>query len=328
MTSNKVFEDKAWLMMTELEKNSLMLTLSQGMSSWEAGEILKLTHYKYLEIKERSEKFFKMFIEYFENINSTSLFPPVSVCDQRFRDYIEACIEKRMAKSDALEFSGDSTMVVPSISRGVILKNMSRLLKSENHHEKQLYRLIMEFDRWNNWRILPRKIQMPSAYKRRNNKRDKVYINYLASIDTDKVLAIVDIFSYKPRKSNKKKLYITLISWELFEDGYQVISIKDSPDTLERINNLYIYAFKDEDQADAFGFMVTRYKEKTAKSTLGQKFWPQYRDILNRAINFNQVNNINFYVDKLDMAYKNISSNKPKRTSSTGSRRASESLFY
>ena len=62
----KEHQQKAWDMLTDLERNSLYLQMSQGQSSWEAGEILGVSHYKYLELRERSVKFFKMFSEYFE----------------------------------------------------------------------------------------------------------------------------------------------------------------------------------------------------------------------------------------------------------------------
>lgn len=55
------YQKKAWDCLTPTEQQSLFLQLSESKSSWEAGEILKLSHYKYLEIKERSEKFFRLF---------------------------------------------------------------------------------------------------------------------------------------------------------------------------------------------------------------------------------------------------------------------------
>ena len=56
----------AWDCLTELEQQCLYLNLGQGLSTWRAGEILKVTHYKYLELKARAEKLFKLFSDYFE----------------------------------------------------------------------------------------------------------------------------------------------------------------------------------------------------------------------------------------------------------------------
>ena len=44
-------QKKAWDCLNEIERQSLFLQLSESKSSWEAGEILKLSHYKYLEIR-------------------------------------------------------------------------------------------------------------------------------------------------------------------------------------------------------------------------------------------------------------------------------------
>lgn len=57
-------QKKAWDCLNEIERQSLFLQLSESKSSWEAGEILKLSHYKYLEIRERSEKFFRLFSDF------------------------------------------------------------------------------------------------------------------------------------------------------------------------------------------------------------------------------------------------------------------------
>lgn len=44
-------QQKAWSCLIDKEQQSLFLQLSESKSSWEAGEILKLSHYKYLEIR-------------------------------------------------------------------------------------------------------------------------------------------------------------------------------------------------------------------------------------------------------------------------------------
>lgn len=60
-------QKKAWSCLIDKEQQSLFLQLSESKSSWEAGEILKLSHYKYLEIRERSEKFFRLFSDFLRN---------------------------------------------------------------------------------------------------------------------------------------------------------------------------------------------------------------------------------------------------------------------
>ena len=43
-------QELAWDCLTEQEMASLMFIQGKGLSTWEAGEILKMSHYKYLEL--------------------------------------------------------------------------------------------------------------------------------------------------------------------------------------------------------------------------------------------------------------------------------------
>ena len=323
----KEHQQKAWDMLTDLERNSLYLQMSQGQSSWEAGEILGVSHYKYLELRERSVKFFKMFSEYFEKY--TSLFRADSPCESRFIDYIEACIEKRMQRKDAIRYSGDSTQLLTELRRRVIIRNMDRLKKSENQQDRDLYFMIMEYDRWNNSRIMPRSIQQMSAYKRRNNKREKIYINYVYRIPDWKIEALINCYQFKPKKS--PAYYVALFSKELFPEGYQIIKIKRDKETVKKLTDLYIYVFENEGLADAFGYMLSSYFEKTQGPKLGMKFWQEYRDTLQFAINYKEVNNIDFYADRLDMAYElpaKAKKAKLKKKTQKASKRANPEIFY
>ncbi len=64
--SNRVMNREAWGILLKEEQQSITLSLGYSKSSWEAGEILKKAHYKYLEIAARGEKFLRMFTEFFE----------------------------------------------------------------------------------------------------------------------------------------------------------------------------------------------------------------------------------------------------------------------
>ena len=100
-------QELAWDCLTDAEKNSLMFIQGKGLSTWEAGEILKMPHYKYLELKARAEKFFKLFSDYFEL--HPSLVNPKSPIEPRFRDYLFGAMIKRLSKEEAKIHSGDSS---------------------------------------------------------------------------------------------------------------------------------------------------------------------------------------------------------------------------
>lgn len=304
-----ISQQKAWNCLTKIEQQSLFLHTSEGKSSWEAGTMMNISHYKYIEIRERSEKFFRMFADFFEKY--PSIFRPDCPCERNFQDFIEGVIEHRLKKRDAVAYTGDSTQQLPKVNRKNLIRNMKYLKESENLWDLDTRRLIFEFDRWNNFRILPSILQQPSAFKRRLNKKDKIYIKYLLErIPTFVLEKLKERFYYKVKPS-KKKLWVTLISPDLYTDGYYLLPIRPEKEVLEEMNRFYIYIFEDREDADTFGYLVTSFYERTAKVIAGQKFWPEYRYLVKKAINYNAINNIEFNVNRLDNAY-NI---KPKRKS-------------
>ena len=292
---------KAWDCLVQVEQDSLFLQLSQGKSSWEAGEILKISHYKYLEIKDRAQRFFRMFADFYDSY--TDIFRPDGPVEENFRDYIYACLEKRMTRKEAIRHIGDSSFDLAEVSTNNIIRNMRRLHESDNTWDQHTWGLICEFDRWNNHRILPKLIQQPSAYKRRVNKKHKIYIKYtLNKIPTYLHKLIKERFFYKAKPS-MTKYWICLISEELYPKGFMVMPTRPEQEVIDEMSKFYIYVFPDKKDAEDFGFLVFRYRAKTATVKLGQTFWPTYNEVIAKAINYNQVNNIDFNVQQMDNAY-------------------------
>lgn len=323
-------DQKAWKCLTQQEQQSLSLTISYSKSTWEVGEILGIAHYKYLELKERAEKLFKLFYEYF-SLHPT-LIRPGSHLDPRFVDFLEGCIERRLTRKQAANTFDDSSMYVAPIRTKFLVKQITLLKASEHPHDIDLYKLILEFDRWNNWRILPRKLQQPSAYKRRNNRRDIFYIKYMCNLGEDRVQNLIDKFWYS--RKNRPTQYFVVFDYDRFDDGYQIVPIKPSEDTLKELSRLFIYVFDNMDIADVYGYLVTKFQYGDKSSKKGQTFWPNYRETLLKAVNYNQVNNMDFYCERMDMAYENtdkrrlMSFQKKQSKERKGEKRAEDSTFY
>lgn len=300
-------QKKAWKWLTKEEQDSLFLTLGTGKSSWEVGEMMKKSHYKYLEIRERSEALFKLFNNFLEI--HPSIFRPMGPCQEDFKDYIEALICHRKSRSEALLYSGKASNLINEVSNKKIINNIRRLKNSTDMWDIDTLRLIFEFDKWNNFRILPKMFQLPSAYKRRINKKHKIYIRYM--LDTRKrpkwlIDKIYERFYFKTRKE-ENVYYIALISFECFRDnGYKVISVKKDQSVIDELSKFYIYVFDKKDDADSFGFKVVNFKIQTSKVKLGLKFWPEYRSVIEKAINYKEVNNLNFSIKNIDSSYKKI----------------------
>lgn len=293
------YQERAWSWLTEKEQQSLFLTLSQGLSTWEVSSIMKIHHYKYLELKARSEKLFKLFSDFLEIHDN--IFRPNSRISKRFQDYIIASIEKRMTKDDAIHQTGDSSWYLVPVRKPLIIKSIEALKVSKDPWDKDTYALIMEFDRWNNFRILPRILQARSPYKRRNNKKTKIYLNYICRIPEFKLRAITDQYWTQNAKDTG---YIALISQTIYSpQGYQIVPLNLNREGVqEAMNKLKILVFPKRLYAEQFGILMQNYMTKASVQE-GQQFWKNYSEVVEKAINYKIVFNEDFTVYDLDTAY-------------------------
>ena len=138
-------QSKAWNCLREDEKQSFFLQISSGKSAWEAGTIMKRSHYKYVEIREKSQKFFKMFTEFFER--HESIFRPDAPYRRVFMDYIEGCIEKRLSRKEAAAYSGDSTQLFAKVRTKMLEHNLRILRDSEDSWDKDTFTLFLLWTR-------------------------------------------------------------------------------------------------------------------------------------------------------------------------------------
>lgn len=293
------YQEIAWDCLTKQEQDSLFLNISQGISARKVSEMMEIPFYKYLELKARSEKLFKLFSDYFEIY--PDLIRPHAPISNRFRDYLYGCILKRLSRDDAAIYTGDSTWLVAPVSNDRITRGIENLRASDNKWDKDLYALIIEFDRWNSFRILPRMLQAPSAYKRRLSKKHKVYINYLHRVPDFKIRAMVDMYWRNGKPENR--YFVAFIS-SIFSDGYSVVPIMKNKKVVDDITKNKIYIFEKKEDASIFGVLVSRYSISTTDKGAAQFYWREYREVIQKAINYKYINNMDFTVNSLDFAFK------------------------
>lgn len=279
-----------WEILSEDEKTSLMLSINFGKSTWQAGEIMKKAHYKYLEIQARANQYFRMYNDYFSATNNLRI-PENCILNPYFRDFIIATVFERKTDKEAIQSLGNNPFIIPSAKERIFTEQLEMLANHSDERNRMLYDLIMEYDRWNNSRILPLSLQEPSAFKRRNKARLVKHLKNLASLDPYHIDRFITKF--KDVRTGKKPLYIAVLSSDL-DDGYQVIKIANKKNIKDYISkHLRLYIFSEHVDADKFGFLVSKYlrdKEKNCK--VGQKFWPMYRKSIELADNYLDVNNI------------------------------------
>lgn len=292
--------EKAWSLLTESEKQSIYLTTGQGLSGWQAGEILQVTHYKYLELKARSETFFKLFSDYFE-IYKYLLNPTAKVLPA-FRDYIYGCIEKRLPLPEAKIYAGEGRWSSKSVREKEILYSMKTLKESESKWDQDLYQLIIEFDRWNNFRILPVQIQSGSPFKRKSNRQAKAYFKYLKNIHPNTLLKISTQLTYR----GKNNAWIALIS-DYNETGqpYDVIPIRNDKKNIKSMTINRIYMFKSQEDAIIFAALVLRH-DMVFTSKDGLLFWKKYDAIIQKAYNHDSITHTSKITNFYDESFKDM----------------------
>lgn len=283
-------QQKAWDILTPEEKTALSLSLSSDKSTWEAGEIMGKAHYKYLEIRQRAEKFFIIFTEYFNDY--PTLIPKWSNLDTHFKKYLYFTIIKRLPLQEAIK-KIDSDLYKSPKPRGIeIAREVQALNGSKYAVDNNLFHLIKDFDRWNNFRILPPEIQEMSAFKRRNKHRLRKLVTLFTSLDPVSVMKLKQIYRYMGKKKANGILYLPIITVNDLSMT-EVIPITHTSINLRMLNSAILYAFKDKADADRFMEILKGYIEKDYKHCRdGQQFWPEFRILTKRAINHDDLMNI------------------------------------
>jgi len=333
MKKNKIEKSLVWNILTNDEQSALLLSINFGKSTWEAGELMNKAHYKYLEIQARANKFFKMFHEYFDATGNLRI-PDGCSLNKDFRDFILLTVFERKTDKQAIQEMGKTAFIVPTAKERILRNSLDALGNSTNELEQMLYDLIIEFDRWNNNRILPASLQEPSAFKRRNKTRLIKHLRNLSKLDPFHIHRFTNRF--KAKNSETKVYYIPLLS-NSYEGGYEIIRVKKDKELLEYISkHLRLYLFEEHVDADQFGYLVNKYlKDPKKDCKVGQKFWPLYRQSIECASNYLQVNNIIPRRKNLEKAFRDMDhlrmkkkNNKEKKKIADPQKRADSSTFW
>lgn len=288
---------KALSILVEDEKTALGLQLGLQKSSWEAGEIMDKSHYKYLEIKYRAEKFLRMFTEHIELYEE--VIPKYVNGNKEVIDYLKQCIEKRTKPAQVIDNIA-RTYVEVGFSKSVfnqkLITQLNKWLKSGDPYEEAVYNLIKEFDRWNNYRILPKEVQEPSAFKRRIKNTYKKHIRVLTSIPKLSLQKLKELAETK----SSNGVYLPII----FENQIQVIKVKQNRNTLQIFNEITLYIFKDKKIAKDYITSVYHYVNRGKRDCKGVlDFWKDYREYIKSAINYNDVQKITPFRKYLEIAF-------------------------
>lgn len=289
----KKFNKQAFGRLTPDEQSSLALQKVHGKSTWEVGSILNKSHYKYLEIRQRAERFFELFTIHYDTYGK--LIPEGLTLDDEFAQYLTYTIEKRWAVKKAALEVGTKVMEVKKDREAYLEKEILKLKNSKSLYAQNLYTVIMEFDRYNNFRILPLSVQEPSAFKRRNKTRFRKHLNISTTIHPYVLMRIKELYEVSNKGAQPKRTgYIALTNYSDEDKAFEkIIPIPVNDRTVRELSSISIYVFPKEEYAIEYINLVRGYILALDKDPkMGLKFWPKFRVIIKDSLNYNEINNI------------------------------------
>jgi len=297
MSKHDKINPEAWDILNTDEKTAVSLSLGHGKSTWEAGEIMQRAHFKYLEIQKRARKFLEIFTNHLEKYGS--LFPGDLLLSFPFKEYLVLTIIERKNISQSVKQMEDPSYGVANRRNKLIINEIKKLREIDTESAHDLYNLIMDFDRWNNFRILPIEIQEPSAFKRRNKARNVKHLKNITTLPQFSVMKVIERYSYSGKYT---KVYLPLISGFLTDD-YKIISVKRKILITKEITGIGLFLFTSRAMSKEFANLVSGYFLNSVKNCkTGQKFWPEFRILMSKAYNYKELENIHKSRTYLDNA--------------------------
>lgn len=284
---------QAWAILMEDEKMALNLQYGYDKSTWEAGELMNKAHYKYLEITYRAKFLLKLFTTHFE-LYDHIIPTQIKIADE-MAEYFTIAITKRLpvkviyaqlntkfgfTSNKLRDKEIEAWMINQQAKDGIILHNFLALIK--------------EFDRWNNFRILPKNIQEPSAYKRRNKNLHRKHIKAMSKLDA----LSLDIIHKNLSCKTPNGFYAVILPPD---QPPKVFNVRKN--LLIKTGELGIYIWPSKELALEYGELVAKYIAPIKKHCKdGLNFWPNYRDIILRSSNYMEIQKLTFTRKYLEMA--------------------------
>lgn len=286
------YQEKAWNMLSEDERVALTLQLGHHKSTWQAGEIMGKAHYKYIEIQERAQYLFKRLTDHFKVYNT--LIPSECKLTPEVKSYFKMLLIERVKPGVVINKLNSPILNNPK-KRNELIKNQLNWLENSNKTlDLNILGLIKDYDRWNNFRILPVDCQEASAFKRRNKNRTKKDIKNFMEVEEFSIKIIIDKYSLGENFMEAPIFYVPLFIWET--QSIDIIKISREESVKNKISTAGLYIFSKMEEAQTFSELASEYYldrlNKTNDCKKGLKFWPKFRLCIEKAINYSNIQNL------------------------------------
>jgi hypothetical protein len=176
--------------------------------------------------------------------------------------------------------------------------------KSKDGVEVKVYHLVKDFDRWNNFRILPKCCQEPSAFKRRLKNVYKKQLKTLKDLNEFSLEHLKKLIRATRAKDKTDALYLPLID----KDGKpRIYLIKNKPSYLAILDDISLYYFRDASDAKDYISLCFNYLNSSDRSCQeGLSFWPKFREHIQKALNYERISNKAPHRRYLELAFAKI----------------------
>jgi hypothetical protein len=105
-------------------------------------------------------------------------------------------------------------------------------------------------------------------------------------------MRIKEIYERKAVKSIKVLGYIPIIE-DTKNEISSIIAINANDENLQALSKISLFVFSKKEDAASFIELILNYYNNPDKSPrIGQKFWPTFREMIAKSMNYNLINNI------------------------------------
>lgn len=271
----------------------------QGMTTRQVSAILQLAIYKVREHHLRAVYLFKMFTDFFEKW--PSIFRPGGIVTQEFQDFILVSIKERLTPALAAKKTNKGTWKNTGIRNSQVIKAVTDLKSSHDEWDRDTWNLILEFDRYNNARILPPVLRRATPYPR---KRQRQYLNQMVKA-RNLPEATVQFLLKQPRPKSGAYYFAVFPQGELYK---VVATSAGDKRLLNQLTSIGLYVFNTRVEAETYAVTVLRIlnegvsqKRTNADGTKAYEDWAYYRNLIRAAVNFEDLNNITKVLDEADV---------------------------
>lgn len=287
-TMNKNAYIKALSHLKADERQALVLVKSNGKSSWEAGEIIEKAHYKFLEILSRGKRFVELFATHYTVYDQ--LIPDEITISPTIKTYLNLVMgSKRVKPSDARAQMNDDFFKKGANQAKLFEFEFKKWEYSKNTHELYFLYLVKEFDKWNNYRILPIELQEPHAFPRRNKRRYEYMLTSGWKKNSQQIDDYKDTYIAHGNTPDRNLLYFVL--FEDFKRGlYHIVKVnKNEINLVEELSRKrhYLFAHADLKTLENIVFScLTFFAIDYRTPNQGLKFWNEFRSLIVKAYNY------------------------------------------